>query len=204
MVGWPDIVLVGLLPPRVHRCCSQSCSIAGFHLCCRIGHHGVRWLRFLFDDVLNQCAPSEQLIPMFGLTALMRAADPEHTFEKVLFIVEHAFTQSNWLTTTISFTALGSLVALRSFKNLFKNTWWIYRLPEVLIVVVVSTSEPLLASLFCLLTCFYPVLSSEFRWDKDGVDILGAVSISTGNSFIEFPLKKSNLKLLHRTTSTAV
>jgi hypothetical protein len=141
---------------------------------------------------------------MFGLTALMRAAHPEHTFEKVLFIVEHAFTQSKWLTTTISFTALGSLVALRSFKHLFKNTWWIYRLPEVLIVVVVSTSEPLLASLFCLLTCFYPVLSSEFHWDKDGVDILGAVSISTGESFIEFPLKGSNIKLMHRTTSTAV
>lgn len=129
----------------------------------------------------------EQLIPMFGLTALMRAADPEHTFEKVMFLVEHAFTQSKWLTTTISFTALGSLVALRSFKSLFKNTWWIYRLPEVLIVVVVST-----------------ILSSQFRWDKDGVDILGAVSISTGESFIEFPLSGSNIKLMHRTTSTAV
>lgn len=51
---------------------------------------------------------------------------------------------------------------------------------------------------------FYLVLSSEFRWDKDGVDILGAVSISTGESFIEFPLKGSNIKLMHRTTSTAV
>ncbi|KAF8161461.1 sulfate anion transporter [Crassisporium funariophilum] len=129
----------------------------------------------------------EQFIPMLGLTKLMRAVDPHTTFDKFFFLIENAFTHANRLTTIISFSALFALVALRYVKNKFKGTWWIYRLPEVLIVVVLST-----------------ILSSEFGWDADGVDILGAVDIHTGDSFIEFPLKKSNLKYLRRTTSTAV
>ena len=48
------------------------------------------------------------------------------------------------------------------------------------------------------------VLSDYFDWDKDGVDILGTVPINTGSSFIQFPLKRSNLKYLRQTTSTAV
>ena len=56
----------------------------------------------------------------------------------------------------------------------------------------------------CELIRIYLVLSSEFRWDHDGVDILGGVDIHTGNSFIQFPLNSYNLKFLHRTTSIAV
>ena len=82
---------------------------------------------------------SEQLTPMFGLSKLIRIADPETTLEKFLFLLRNAFTKSNPLTTTISFSALFSLVALRELKNKFKGTWWIYRIPEVLVVVLVST-----------------------------------------------------------------
>lgn len=56
----------------------------------------------------------------------------------------------------------------------------------------------------CKLIQIYPVLSSELRWDHDGVDILGGVDIHTGESFIQFPLNSYNLKFLHRTTSIAV
>ncbi|KDR75521.1 hypothetical protein GALMADRAFT_247970 [Galerina marginata CBS 339.88] len=129
----------------------------------------------------------EQLIPMFGLAHLHHVVDPETTFDKFLFLIRNAFTNSNPLTTLISFSALFALVALRTVKNRFKGTWWIYRIPEVLVVVIVSTW-----------------LSSELRWDQDGVDILGTVDIQTGESFIEIPLKRSNLKFLRRTTSTAV
>ncbi|KAF5375547.1 hypothetical protein D9615_009135 [Tricholomella constricta] len=129
----------------------------------------------------------EQLIPMFGLVALQRIAQPETTLDKLLFIVENAFTHSNTLTTVISFTALLALVVFRNGKNLFKRYWWIYRLPEVLIVVVAST-----------------FLCSKLRWDKDGVDILGAVPVATGESLIQFPVRAANLKYLRRTTSTAV
>jgi len=76
---------------------------------------------------------------MFGLTKLMHTVDPETTLDKFLFLIRNAFTKSNPLTTTISFSALFSLVALRELKNRFKGTWWIYRIPEVLVVVLVST-----------------------------------------------------------------
>ncbi|KAF9477886.1 sulfate anion transporter [Pholiota conissans] len=127
----------------------------------------------------------EQLIPMFGLTKLMHEVDPETTIEKAMFLLRN-LVKSDYLTTTISFSALFSLVALRSLKARFKNTWYIYRVPEVLVVVIVST-----------------ILCGEFRWDSEGLDILGDVDIRTGNTFIQFPLQRSNLKFLHRTTSTA-
>ncbi|KAJ2918011.1 hypothetical protein MD484_g2366, partial [Candolleomyces efflorescens] len=129
----------------------------------------------------------EQLAPVFGLTKLMRAADPENTLQKLHFIVTHVWEHSNALTTTISALSLSSLVFLRWFKGHFQKTWWIYRLPEVLIVVGLST-----------------FLSGQFRWDKGGVDILGAVSVSTGGRPIEFPLGNNNWKFLHPTTSTAI
>ncbi|KAF9484145.1 sulfate anion transporter [Pholiota conissans] len=127
----------------------------------------------------------EQLIPMLGLTQLMHELDPETTIEKAAFLLQN-FDKSNCLTATVSFSALFSLVALRYMKPKFKNTWYIHRIPEVLFVVIVST-----------------ILCGVFRWDSDGLDILGAVNIRTGSTFIQFPLQRSNLKFLHRTTSTA-
>ncbi|KNZ81232.1 Putative sulfate transporter, partial [Termitomyces sp. J132] len=129
----------------------------------------------------------EQMIPMFGLVALQKIVKPETTIEKILFLLENAFTKLNPVTTMISFSALGVLLVLRNIKNSFKKYWFIYRVPEVLIVVIVST-----------------FLSAEFRWDNDGVDILGSVSINAGHSFLQIPLQSSTLKYLRRTTSTAV
>jgi hypothetical protein len=86
---------------------------------------------------------SEQLIPMFGLTQLHHTADPETTLDKFLFLVENAITNSNRLTTIISFSALFALIAMRTVKDKFKGIWWIHNIPEVLLVVVASTS------LFC-------------------------------------------------------
>ncbi|PIL32730.1 transporter [Ganoderma sinense ZZ0214-1] len=130
----------------------------------------------------------EQLIPMFGLTALEHVVQPKSTLEKLWFLLEHAFTRAHELTTVISFGALGVLVGFRAFKQAFKRYWFIYRLPEVFIVVVVST-----------------FLSDEWGWDKDGVEILGSVPISTGTgSLIQFPLRHVTLKFLRKTTSTAV
>ncbi|KAH9910992.1 sulfate anion transporter [Epithele typhae] len=129
----------------------------------------------------------EQLIPMFGLTQLEHVLQPKSTLEKLLFLIENAFTHAHRLTTIISFGALAVLVLVRTFKQAFKKYWFIYRIPEVFIVVVVST-----------------LLCSELDWDDDGVEILGAVPISSGSSFVSFPLTKATLKYLRRTTSTAV
>ncbi|TFK28916.1 endoplasmic reticulum protein [Coprinopsis marcescibilis] len=128
----------------------------------------------------------EQLIPMFGLTKLMAANRPHSTIGKISFLLENVWEHSNTLAMFISFSALASLVLFRWFKSQFQKTWWIYRLPEVLIVVVVST-----------------YISGKLRWDQGGVDILGAVSIATGEHFLEFPLANGNFKYLKTTTSTA-
>ncbi|KAF7350960.1 Sulfate anion transporter [Mycena sanguinolenta] len=129
----------------------------------------------------------EQLVPMFGLTALMHELHPESTFDKLLFLLEYAFTHSNITTTIISFSALAVLVGIRTIKGFFQRYWWIYRLPEVLLVVIVST-----------------ILSDEFNWDQEGVEILGAVPVNSMKSFVQFPLQGANLKYLRRTTSTAM
>jgi MFS superfamily sulfate permease-like transporter len=84
---------------------------------------------------------SEQIIPMLGLTALQQTYHPATTFDKIGFLLEHSWEGINFKTAVISFGALFALVALRWLKGPFKNVWWIYRIPEVLVVVVLSTSE---------------------------------------------------------------
>jgi hypothetical protein len=77
---------------------------------------------------------------MFGLTKLHHVADPETTLDKLLFLIENVISNSDRLTTIISFSALFALIAMKSLKDRFKGTWWIHSLPEVFIVVVASTS----------------------------------------------------------------
>ncbi|KAI0657719.1 sulfate anion transporter [Cubamyces menziesii] len=129
----------------------------------------------------------EQLIPMLGLTNLEHVLQPKSTLDKLFFLVENVFTHAHRLTALISFGALAVLVGMRTLKRAGKRYWFIYRLPEVFIVVVVST-----------------LLSDEFDWDQDGVEILGSVPINTGSSFLQFPLRKVTMRFLRRTTSTAV
>ncbi|KAI0919262.1 hypothetical protein AcW1_003816 [Taiwanofungus camphoratus] len=129
----------------------------------------------------------EQLIPMFGLSELTHAYELHSTLDKALFIAHHVWAHGHGLTTAISFGALGVLVIIRSLKTQLKKYWFIYRLPEVLIVVVCST-----------------IMSDKFNWDQDGVEILGNVPINTGSTLVHFPLRKVTLRYLRRTTSTAV
>jgi hypothetical protein len=77
---------------------------------------------------------------MLGLVSLQHVLNPHSTLEKLVFLVDNALTHTHYLTATISFSALAILVILRRFKLMFKQYWWIYRIPEVLLVVVVSTS----------------------------------------------------------------
>ncbi|KAI6046373.1 sulfate transporter family-domain-containing protein [Pisolithus marmoratus] len=129
----------------------------------------------------------EQLVPMFGLADLENTLQPESTLDKIIFLMEYVWSDGHRLTTIVSFSALAALILFRAFKNYFKNTPWIYRLPEVLIAVVLAT-----------------VLSKEFRWDEQGVAILGKVSAHTGSHFFKFPLRKSTHRFIRGTTSTAI
>ena len=90
---------------------------------------------------------------MLGLTALEQTFHPVTSLDKLLFLIEHTFASLHHITTLISFSALFALVFLRWFKNHFQKTWWIYRIPEVLVVVVVSTSEQV-SSLFLFILRF--------------------------------------------------
>lgn len=83
----------------------------------------------------------EQMVPMFGLAHLQQIVDPETALQKLEFLAQNVFTHAHKPTTIISFGALSFLVLFREFKGLFKNKWWIYNIPEILIVVVVSTGK---------------------------------------------------------------
>lgn len=76
---------------------------------------------------------------MFGLVPLEHTLDPHTTFDKILFLLERVWTDAHGPTTLVSFVALSALVVLRAAKRAGKRWWWIYRLPEVLIVVIAST-----------------------------------------------------------------
>ncbi len=78
---------------------------------------------------------------MFGLTALQHQLNPQTTLEKFVFLVDNVVTHMHKITALISFTALLVLVVLRNIKTALKKYVWIYRLPEVLLVVVISTRE---------------------------------------------------------------
>jgi MFS superfamily sulfate permease-like transporter len=149
---------------------------------------------------------TEQLVPMFGLTALLHQVHPESTLDKMFFLLEHVVPSANATTTLVSFSALAVLVGLRVIKGAFQKYWWIYRLPEVLIVVVLSTStSSSLPIEHCIvLNAQSQVLSDEFNWDQDGVEILGSVPITSMKHFVQIPLQAVNLKYLRRTTSTAM
>ncbi|KAH7909601.1 sulfate transporter family-domain-containing protein, partial [Hygrophoropsis aurantiaca] len=162
-------------------------SILGFF---RLGFLDVVLSRALLRGFVTAVAvviTVEQLIPMFGLTALEHQLNPETTFDKILFIVENVWESNHQLTVIISFSVLLILIFLRTVKGFFKKYSFIYRLPEVLIVVVAAT-----------------FISDKLRWDADGVDILGAVPISTGSQFFQFPLNGFTHKYIKGTTSTAI
>lgn len=78
---------------------------------------------------------------MLGLVALQHSLNPISTLDKASFLFNNAVSESHRLTAIVSFSALAILVALRKVKVACKRYWWIYRVPEVFLVVVISTSE---------------------------------------------------------------
>ena len=87
---------------------------------------------------------------MFGLSSLEHASHAQSTTDKARFLV-HALYQNraHGLTTIVSFGMLGVLVLVRWCKERAKRWWFIYRIPEVLVVVIVSTSACDLVFFWC-------------------------------------------------------
>ena len=74
---------------------------------------------------------------MLGLIPLEKTLLPKTTIDKLLFLIEHV-PDLHGPTTTVAFGTFAALVALRYIKSLFKSGW-IRGIPEVLIVVILST-----------------------------------------------------------------
>ncbi|KAH7908112.1 sulfate transporter family-domain-containing protein [Hygrophoropsis aurantiaca] len=162
-------------------------SILGFF---RLGFLDVVLSRALLRGFITAVAVViniEQLITMFGMTALEKQLGPESSLDKLMFFVANAWDSFHKPTLLVSLGTLLGLILMRSFKGFFKPSSWIQRLPEVLVVVVVST-----------------YLCGTYRWDNDGVLILGAVPISTGSHFFQFPLSGNVGSYIRGTTSTAI
>ena len=140
---------------------------------------------------------------MLGLVEIEKIVDPETTLEKLIFLIRNAATHEHRPTTLVSFGSLGVLVLLRWFKNSCKNYWFIYRVPEVLVVVVLTTCK---FSKYRRDHFSIPplVLSDTYDWDSHGIGILGAVSVKTDNALVQFPIRKSTMRYLQDTTSTAM
>ena len=144
---------------------------------------------------------------MLGLVSLEQTLRPKTTIDKLFFLIEHV-PNLHVPTTTVAFGAFAALVMLKYIKGSFKSGW-IRGIPEVLIIVIVSTCAfwdfpGLFVPLKTHLSIGFTVLCEEFGWDKDGVDILGPVSVKTGSAFFAFPLRAENWKYLTQTTSTAM
>jgi len=74
---------------------------------------------------------------MLGLVPLEKILRPKTTVDKLFFLIAHV-PDLHIPTSTVAFGAFAALVVLRYIKGSFKSSW-IKGIPEVLIVVIVST-----------------------------------------------------------------
>ncbi|KAF8939680.1 sulfate transporter family-domain-containing protein [Dissophora ornata] len=100
----------------------------------------------------------EQSITLFGLKALAEESgigEQSSTIEKLVFIVGK-FSEIHILTTVVSFSSIIFLLSFGSFKKRLTKLPFLQFVPEILLCVIL-----------------YTVLTGVFRWDKDGLAILG-------------------------------
>lgn len=186
--GWLFHFLLGCYSSWISRCCSQPgtppwlCDCGSLrNRCVRPSHSSV--FRFSTPGFLF----SEQFIPMFGLVGLEDKYNPHTTVDKIEFLVRN-LTNVHYPTTVVAFSTLALIILVRQFKrHAAKRFKWTSLFPEVLITVGLST-------LFC----------SVWRWDLDGVPILGDVKLPKSATHFAFPASKMNLVFFKRTTSTAM
>ena len=143
--GWIHFLHPRLLQTWFHGCRLVPRSSPRICRRNRLHYTDVGTCSCALRTIATYVSPSEQLIPMLGLTTLEQKLKPETTLEKLFFLVEHGFTQSHRLTALVSACALVSLVVLRMLKASLRRFKWLKYIPEVLIVVIISTSA------FCVL-----------------------------------------------------
>ncbi|KAL8286278.1 hypothetical protein RQP46_004766 [Phenoliferia psychrophenolica] len=113
-----------------------------------------------------------QAVSLLGLEHALAALDPPAlTMLEKLEFLWHNIGQTHILTFAVSFVALAVLIAAKMFKGRLvgrRGFGWLAYVPEVLVVVIVST-----------------ILTDVFDWDKEGLNVLGKVS--AGEARISLP-----------------
>lgn len=102
----------------------------------------------------------EQSITLFGLKELAEHAgigEQSSTVDKLAFIFAN-FGEIHLLTTVVSFSSIIFLLTFGSAKKRFTKLPFLQFVPEILLCVIL-----------------YTVLTGVFRWDRDGLAILGAM-----------------------------
>jgi len=132
---------------------------------------------------------ADQLLPETGLLEASKNAHMSHgsSFEKLEFIFTH-LSQAHALTCWVSFVSFFIIMFCRELKKRMQpRRPWVAYIPDRFIVVVFSA-----------------VLTYAFRWDKQGLDILGEVKSATGAPFsLQFPIIPSHMKHVREALSTS-
>ncbi|KAA8906629.1 putative sulfate transporter [Sphaerosporella brunnea] len=131
----------------------------------------------------------DQLLPEMGLIPLAKKEQVTHvsTLEKLWWIVKHV-PQAHALTLAVAGVSFSVIMLARIVKQrIAPRRPWIHFLPDRFLVVVLSA-----------------VLTYVFRWDLQGLEILGKIEAPSGHPFnFQFPFEITHLNHVTETFSTA-
>ncbi|KAG8417218.1 hypothetical protein J3459_012511 [Metarhizium acridum] len=131
----------------------------------------------------------DQLIPELGLNDLASKDGASHgsTVEKIAFIVEN-ISEVHHLTFAVAGISFLVIMIFREFKKRLEPRFpSVVFLPDRFLVVVVSA-----------------ILCWHFRWDKQGVEVLGAVKAANGGVFaFRWPFRLAHMKHIRSAMSTS-
>lgn len=131
----------------------------------------------------------DQLIPELGLAALAEKTGVTHgsSVEKIAFIVENA-NQAHKLTCMVAGISFLVIMVCRELKKrLETRVPSIVFVPDRFLIVVASA-----------------ILCGYYRWDKEGVPILGEVKSATGGSFtFRWPFQLAHMHHIRSAMSTS-
>jgi MFS superfamily sulfate permease-like transporter len=131
----------------------------------------------------------DQLIPEMGLdTAAAHSASGAHgsSLDKIMFLFRHS-SEANKITCAVAFGAFAVVMVLREVKKrLQPRTPWVAYIPDRFVVVVLSA-----------------VLTWNFDWHKQGLDILGNIKAKGAPFQAHFPFDSENFHHVDDAFSTS-
>lgn len=136
------------------------------------------------DALLGLTAPQGQCSQPPALPTFPELPLGTSPFLHLLTVLENLHL-AHFLTTATSVLSISLLFAAKHLKTLYKHLKWVQVVPEILLLVAISTA-----------------LTRIFRWDCDGLAILGKVTTDT-SGYDVFPLP-TLAKIKHLTLSAVL